>query len=146
MTATSNPVHKGDIVAIIESHSSTGAFGSGLGCSSYQTFTLGNVESASRDGIARKVQLGGNGYTSDVERNHLTVMHISPDKQPAALRVFEQISAMESFETVDALKAAILAAVDAIAAENNPSVPHADVCQETAYGSTVRLPFQVRVF
>lgn len=144
---TQNPVRKGDIVAIIESHSATGAFGSGLGRSTYQTFTLGKVESASKDGIARKVQRAGYGCASDVARSHLTVMHISPDKQAAALRVFGQIKALDSFETVDELKAAILAAVDAIAAEaNKPSVPFVDVCQETAYGSTVRLPFQVRVF
>ena len=31
-------------------------------------------------------------------------------------------------------------------AKTAAAVPYVDLCQETAYGTTVRLPFQIRVF
>jgi hypothetical protein len=45
-----------------------------------------------------------------------------------------------------ALRGSVTGAVERGEAEPITEVPFVDTCLETAYGTTVRLPFQVRVF
>jgi hypothetical protein len=119
-----NPVKKGDVVALAVAHSSTYAFGSGRGTERRITYTLARVGSATRHGEAKTLHRAGSRAVLRSAGNYASfkladVLPISDqDKQDRAQRLFATFKGEwpmgatgpdDEFETVDALRAAILA-------------------------------------
>ena len=101
-------ISKGDIAAIEVVHSATFAFGSGRGTERTKAYHFVEVTSATRDGIA-KTYCRKN-YPQESLRYGGRILAISGENQEKARRAFAALPNDTEFDSLDAIKAAVLAA------------------------------------
>jgi hypothetical protein len=97
---------KGDYVAVEETHSSASLHGP---ATHYTTWHIARVAKSSRDGIVKQVAFYPNDWAHDIKRFKLRVMTL-PNKQTEASRLFAATNYGSSYDTVEAIRDAILGA------------------------------------
>lgn len=102
-------IHKGDVAAIEVVHSVTYAFGTGRGTERRKAYHLVTVTSATRDGVAKSYQRKGFANQESV-RYGGRVLAIGGDNQEKARRAFAAMADDVEFDSLDAIKAAVLSA------------------------------------
>lgn len=103
-----NKVRKGNVVAIRVEHSETTVK---MKTHRYVRWVLATVHEASRDGLARRVVVGGSSHSIEVWRMGEVFTISAGDKQEAAKRLIATMTrAGREYETAEALKDAVRAA------------------------------------
>lgn len=106
MVLVANKVRRGDVVAIEVNHSYHSLK---EGRKTYTTAHLAKVESAERNGLAKRIILA-EGYASIHVTHASRVMTIAGSNQPLARQAFAALTReANSFESLEALKAHMLA-------------------------------------
>lgn len=103
-------ISKGDIAAIEVIHSATYAFGSigGRGTERTKAYHFVEVTSATRDGVAKTYCRKD--YPQESLRYGGRILSISGENQEKARRAFAALPHDIEFDSLDAIKAAVLAA------------------------------------
>lgn len=105
-------IKKGDICAIIETHVTHFAFGSGREPTKRHNIRIVRAESATRDGLLKKYRAypASPVYSYSNRYGATKVMTIVGEPQAHAQRLFDKAAYFVDFDNQEAAKAAIMAA------------------------------------